>query len=177
VEQHAIGCGASRRARVDRVAREPAGDLQEQRRAVLVRRNRLAKADVAGMLERVVAGEERDVAGRERRVARGEALRREGRKPEQVVAAVGDEVDAVRRELWEETGLSVQATRLLLIESSKEIHKVGLTYLCTGASGTFIPNDEVSVIQYFDTGALPVFPLEQKVTIEKALAILKSEGK
>jgi 8-oxo-dGTP diphosphatase len=86
-----------------------------------------------------------------------------------------DPSDAIRRELREETGLSVQATRLLLIESSKEIHKVGLTYLCTGVSGTFIPNEEVSMIQYFDTGALPAFPREQQVTIQEALLILKTE--
>ncbi len=85
--------------------------------------------------------------------------------------------DAIRRELWEETGLSVQATRLLLIESSKEIRKVGLTYLCAGVSGIFIPNDEVSMIQYFDISALPAFPKEQQATIEKALAILNTEGK
>ena len=66
-----------------------------------------------------------------------------------------DPAEAVRRELREETGLSVQTTRLLLLENSKEIRKVTLTYLCTGVSGTFIPSDEVSMIQYFDTGALP----------------------
>jgi 8-oxo-dGTP diphosphatase len=85
--------------------------------------------------------------------------------------------DAVRRELWEETGLSVQETRLLLIESSSEVRKITLTYLCIGASGTFIPNEEVSMIQYFDTGALPAFPREQQATIEKALAILKTEAR
>jgi ADP-ribose pyrophosphatase YjhB (NUDIX family) len=86
-----------------------------------------------------------------------------------------DPAAAVRRELQEETGLSVQATRLLLLENSKEVRKVTLTYLCTGVSGTFIPNDEVSAIQYFDTGALPAMSLEQQTTIEKALAILKDE--
>ncbi len=84
--------------------------------------------------------------------------------------------DAVRRELREETGLSVQATRLLLVESSQEIRKVGLTYHCTGLSGTFTPSDEVSAIQYFDPGALPAIPREQQVTIEKALAVLKTGG-
>jgi 8-oxo-dGTP diphosphatase len=83
---------------------------------------------------------------------------------------------AVRRELREETGLSVQATRLLLVESSKEIHKVGLTYHCTGLSGTFKPNEEVSMIQYFDTAALPTIPREQQATIQKALAVLKRGG-
>ena len=88
-----------------------------------------------------------------------------------------DPAEAVRRELREETGLSVQATRLLLVESSKEIRKVTLTYLCTGIGGTFTPSDEVSAIGYFDMDALPELTVEQKTTIEKALAILKNESR
>lgn len=82
-------------------------------------------------------------------------------------------VDAVRRELLEETGLSAQVLRLFMIENSKEERKIILTYLCTGISGSFIPNEEVSTIQYFDTSALPVFPGRQQKTIEKALFLLK----
>ena len=88
-----------------------------------------------------------------------------------------DPADAVQRELWEETGLSVQGTRLLLVESSREVRKVCLTYLCTQVSGMFTPNEEVSMIQYFDIGALPDVPWEQKETIEKILTILKSEAR
>ena len=87
-----------------------------------------------------------------------------------------DPAEAVRRELVEETGLSVQATRLLLIENSKEIRKVTLTYLCTGVSGTFIPSDEVSTLRYFDIDALPDLSIEQQTTIDKALAILQKES-
>ena len=85
-----------------------------------------------------------------------------------------DPTDAVRRELWEETGLSAQTTRLVLVESSKKIRKVVLTYLCTGTSGTYLPNEEVSMIQYFDIGALPVLYREEHATIEKVLAILRT---
>ena len=85
-----------------------------------------------------------------------------------------DPAEAVRRELREETGLSAQTTRLILLESSKEIHKLTLTYLCTGISGTFSPSDEVSMIEYFNTGALPDMSQEQRMTIEKALAILNA---
>lgn len=83
--------------------------------------------------------------------------------------------EAVRRELREETGLSVQGTRLLLIESSTKVRKVTLIYLCTGVSGTFIPNEEVSAIRYFDTGKMPALTVEQRTTIEKALVNLNSE--
>ena len=88
-----------------------------------------------------------------------------------------DPTEAVRRELREETGLSVQATRLLLVENSKEVRKVTLTYLCTGISGTFIPSDEVSAIRYFTIGALPDIAREQQTTIDKALAIMNAESR
>ena len=87
-----------------------------------------------------------------------------------------DPADAVRRELLEETGLSVQETRLLLVESSKEIHQLSLTYLGTGVSGAFVSNEEVSEIRYFDTHHLPDFFQEHRTTIERALAILKDEA-
>jgi 8-oxo-dGTP diphosphatase len=86
-----------------------------------------------------------------------------------------DPVNAVHRELMEETGLTAHEARLLFVESSKEIRLVSLTYLCTGVSGAFVPNDEVSMIQYFDPDNLPDFYQEQRVTIEKCLKILNSE--
>lgn len=87
-----------------------------------------------------------------------------------------DPVDGIKREVLEETGLRVQDARLLLVENSAEIRQVTLTYLCTEVSGTFIPNEEVSNIRYFDTDKLPDFFQEHRVTIEKSLAIIKSEN-
>jgi ADP-ribose pyrophosphatase YjhB (NUDIX family) len=86
-----------------------------------------------------------------------------------------DPVDGIKREIMEETGLTVQNTRLLLVENSTEIHQVALTYLCTGVSGTFIPNEEVSSIRYTDINNLPDFFNEHRATIKKCLAILDSE--
>ena len=86
-----------------------------------------------------------------------------------------DPAEAVRRERLEETGFSVQKTRLLLADSSREIHQISLTFLCTGVSGVFVPNEEVLEIRYFDTEALPDFFQEHRLTIERALAILNSE--
>jgi ADP-ribose pyrophosphatase YjhB (NUDIX family) len=86
-----------------------------------------------------------------------------------------DPVDGITREVMEETGLTVQKARLLLVENSTEIHKVVLTYLCMGVSGTFVPNEEVSSIQYFDSTTLPEFSMDHRATIEKCLAILNSE--
>jgi ADP-ribose pyrophosphatase YjhB (NUDIX family) len=87
-----------------------------------------------------------------------------------------DPVDGVKRELFEETGLNVKSVRLLLVENSKEIHHLSLTYLCTGMNGTFVPSDEVSSIRYFDTGKLPGFFPAQQVTIDRALSLLDSEA-
>jgi ADP-ribose pyrophosphatase YjhB (NUDIX family) len=88
-----------------------------------------------------------------------------------------DPSEAVRRELLEETGFSVRATELLMVEGSHEVRKVILTYLCSDASGAFIPNEEVTQIQYFDLAALPPFRSEEQKTVEKALAILKKSNR
>jgi ADP-ribose pyrophosphatase YjhB (NUDIX family) len=86
-----------------------------------------------------------------------------------------DPVDGIKREILEETGLTVQNARLMLVENSTEIHHVTLTYLCTGVRGTFVPNEEVSSIWYADANTLPDFFKEQRATIEKCLEILNSE--
>jgi 8-oxo-dGTP diphosphatase len=86
-----------------------------------------------------------------------------------------DPAEAVRRELREETGFSAQEVRLILVEGSQIMRKVMLTYACTGIRGSFTPNEEISMIQYFDTNQLPTLHEEHRATVEKALAILKSE--
>ena len=60
------------------------------------------------------------------------------------------------------------------MEGSHEVRKVILTYLCSGISGKFVPNEEVSEIRYFDTKALPHFRGEEQASIEKAMANLNS---
>jgi 8-oxo-dGTP diphosphatase len=87
-----------------------------------------------------------------------------------------DPLLAARRELFEETGFTIQDARLALADNASEFHNVSLTYLCTGLSGTFVPSDEVSDIAYFDTDKLPGFFPEHQRTITRALAILKSEA-
>ncbi len=86
-----------------------------------------------------------------------------------------DPVEGVKREVMEETGINIREARLLLVENSNETHHVSITFLCSGPEGKFIPNEEVSDIQYFETTALPGFFMEHRVTIEKCLAILNSE--
>ena len=86
-----------------------------------------------------------------------------------------DPQQAVRRELFEETGCAIQDARLILADNASEFRNVSLVYLCTGLGGTFVPSDEVANIQYFDTDKLPGFFPEHQRTITRALAFLKSE--
>jgi 8-oxo-dGTP diphosphatase len=85
-----------------------------------------------------------------------------------------DPVDAVRRELFEETGLSVQGTRLLLAENSQKGRQVRFIYLCSGVHGAFVASDEVAHIEYFDPGQLPDLAPDHQATIDRALALLRS---
>lgn len=88
-----------------------------------------------------------------------------------------DPADALHRELLEETGLSVQEERLLLVENSTQARQVRLIYLCSGAHGTFVSNEEVARIQYFDPAHLPDFHPDIRETIDRALALLSSESR
>jgi len=83
-----------------------------------------------------------------------------------------DPRQAIRRELLEETGLRMGAVRLLLVENSERMRHVCLTYLGTGVEGSFVPNEEVSSIRYFDPDHLPPFLPEHGRTIQRALAEL-----
>jgi len=87
-----------------------------------------------------------------------------------------DPADAIQRELREETGLTPQKIRLLLVENRKAMRTIGLTYLCSGISGKFIANEEVLTSQYFETDARPELSWEEQASIEKVLAILKNAG-
>ena len=62
--------------------------------------------------------------------------------------------DAVKREVWEETGLNVQIKRLLLIKTWSP-DRIGLYYLCEITGGEIHPTDEVSESDYFSLDALP----------------------
>lgn len=86
-----------------------------------------------------------------------------------------DPAEGIRREIMEETGLKVKDTRLLLVENSTQIHQIILTYVCTCTEGSFVPNDEVSSIRYFESSAIPELFKEQQATIDKCMAIVKSE--
>jgi ADP-ribose pyrophosphatase YjhB (NUDIX family) len=62
--------------------------------------------------------------------------------------------EAVVREVWEETGLKVQAEKLLLNRTVPP-DKFAMYYLCTITDGIFQPSDEVSEYGYFQLDNLP----------------------
>jgi ADP-ribose pyrophosphatase YjhB (NUDIX family) len=86
-----------------------------------------------------------------------------------------DPLDAIRRELFEETGLSLHGLRLLFADNSEEVQHVTLIYLCERVSGDFRPSEEIDQIRYFDVDRLPEFYADQRVTIRRTLETLKKK--
>ncbi|MCI0550804.1 MAG: NUDIX hydrolase [Anaerolineae bacterium] len=62
--------------------------------------------------------------------------------------------DAVKREVWEETGLIVDIKRFLLVKTWSP-DRVGLYYLCEITDGEIHPTEEVSEAGYFSLDDLP----------------------
>ncbi len=62
--------------------------------------------------------------------------------------------DAVIREVWEETGLTVKVEKLLLNKTFPP-DKFAMYYLCRITDGVFQPSDEVSEYGYFSLTSLP----------------------
>ena len=58
------------------------------------------------------------------------------------------------REVWEETGLTVEIEKLLLNKTFPP-DKFAMYYLCRITSGVFEPSDEVSEYGYFSLNNLP----------------------
>jgi mutator protein MutT len=61
---------------------------------------------------------------------------------------------AVIREVWEETGLTVKIEKLLLNKTFPP-DKFAMYYLCRVTGGVFQPSDEVSEYGYFSLTSLP----------------------
>lgn len=62
--------------------------------------------------------------------------------------------EAVKREVWEETGLVIEIKRLLLVKTWSP-DRVGMYYLCEVTGGGIHPTDEVSEAGYFSLDDLP----------------------
>jgi len=68
--------------------------------------------------------------------------------------------DAVVREMFEETGITIETERFLFAKTWTP-DRVGLYYICTIKGGPFQPSEEVSELGYFSKDNLPdVRPLD-----------------
>jgi ADP-ribose pyrophosphatase YjhB (NUDIX family) len=87
-----------------------------------------------------------------------------------------DPLEALRREVREETGLQVRDIELLFAVNSGKNHSLVLVYSCRAAGGAFVPNDEVSQIGRFHLHEMPdLFP-DERETIERAMARMGRTG-
>ena len=71
-------------------------------------------------------------------------------------------IDAVIREFYEETGMTIEVERLLLAASARYFHHVSLVYLCKIVAGAFKESYEISEIRYFDVDNLPPMLFDEK---------------
>ena len=70
--------------------------------------------------------------------------------------------DAIVREFFEETGMTIEVVNLLLADSSPHFQHVSLVYLCEIVAGEFRESHEISEIQYFDVDKLPPMLFDEK---------------
>lgn len=68
----------------------------------------------------------------------------------------------VAREFYEESGIAIEAERLLLADSSKYDRHISLIYLCKIVDGEFRESYEVSEMKYFDVNDLPQMLFDEK---------------
>ena len=74
--------------------------------------------------------------------------------------------DAIVREFFEETGMTIEVQRLLLAESSRYDRHIGLVYLCKITGGEFHESHEVVAIEYFDVENLPPMLFDEQDLIK-----------
>jgi len=87
--------------------------------------------------------------------------------------------DAIVREFFEETGITIEVQRLLLAESSKFFHHISLVHLCKIIRGEFRESNEISEMQYFDVNDLPPMLFDERDMIRavhKTLYETPAEG-
>ncbi|MFN8387955.1 MAG: NUDIX domain-containing protein [Anaerolineales bacterium] len=70
--------------------------------------------------------------------------------------------EGVKREFYEESGLTINVERLLFADSSKLFRHVTLMYLCKIIGGEFRESYEVSEMKYFDVNDLPRMIFDEK---------------
>jgi len=76
-----------------------------------------------------------------------------------------DPIDALEREVHEESGYRIRALHPLVIGGDRDLRRLDLIFLCTLAGGAFRPSPEVSEASFFPLSALPglVEPFHEQV--------------
>ena len=64
-------------------------------------------------------------------------------------------VNAVKREVREETGLEIEVSKLLGVYNKENKNDMAFSFLCKVVSGEITLNDEADKIEYFDVNKLP----------------------
>jgi len=78
--------------------------------------------------------------------------------------------EGLKRELWEETGLTVKISKLIGIYNKPEKNEVIFCFTCEKIDGEITLNEEADQIEYFSIDKLPKnFPKKQKERIEDAM--------
>ncbi|HNB54232.1 MAG TPA: NUDIX domain-containing protein [Anaerolineales bacterium] len=83
--------------------------------------------------------------------------------------------EGIVREIREETGLTIEVVRPLLIENALIFRRLDLIYLCKIIAGTFHPSTEVDAIQYFRRETLPPMLLTQSESIHRLFDLINGQ--
>lgn len=76
-------------------------------------------------------------------------------------------MEALQREIKEETGMDVEVVKPLIVSGDDEWPRVDLIFLCRMIDGNFSPSEEVSSARFFDSHDLPEIMSSQKKLIQK----------
>jgi ADP-ribose pyrophosphatase YjhB (NUDIX family) len=63
--------------------------------------------------------------------------------------------NAIIREFFEETSMTIEVDKLFSVGSAREDHFLSIVYLCKITGGEFKPSHEISEMKYFDVNDLP----------------------
>jgi ADP-ribose pyrophosphatase YjhB (NUDIX family) len=88
-----------------------------------------------------------------------------------------DPAEAVQREFREETGIEIEADRMLMAVSAKVGHHISLVYLCHMKDEKFQESLEISEMRFFDPKELPIMLLTEKQLIQLILSRLEEESR
>jgi ADP-ribose pyrophosphatase YjhB (NUDIX family) len=85
---------------------------------------------------------------------------------------------AIQRETFEETGLSVRILRPLFVRRHPDRPQFSIIYLCTPTGGSYQPNAEVRAIRFFDPTDLPdqLIPTEREMIADAYRIITEKES-